>query len=270
LFIVKDGAAYYVKKIAKDLDYNVRLKAQCKKQKEYKSNIFKPVRVKNEGFGSDGLFYFTMEYINGITLADSMQNIELSRIKDIAEMFLSMIPIIIEPDPKAPSVFRKKAKKLAIELGKDIGGRGEGLKDILDYSWDYISHSPCHGDLTLENIILANGEVYLLDFLDSFYDSWLIDLAKVFQDIDTYWHYRKMETKNVNLNIRLLILKNTMVERIMLRSDGDRIMDSLYHVLLINLFRIVPYTKDKLTMDWLDKQIAYVRMQIRNKGWRLL
>lgn len=65
--------------------------------------------------------------------------------------------------------------------------------------WRYMVLSECHGDMTLENMIIQDGEIYLIDFLDSFYNSWLIDVAKILQDADVLWSYRTYEKLNANL-----------------------------------------------------------------------
>lgn len=116
------------------------------------------------------------------------------------------------------------------------------IKDAVEilekYPWDCVLHSECHGDLTLENMIIVKDNIYLIDFLDSFYDSWQIDYAKILQDIELYWHYRDEKEINVNLALRLLILKEDLISKILLMDDGEKILDVIYHILLLNILRI--------------------------------
>lgn len=137
---------------------------------------------------------------------------------------------------------------------------------MTDYKWDYIQHSQCHGDLTLENIIVSNNDLYLIDFLDSFYDSWQIDIAKILQDIEIFWHYRKDKMDN-NLFIRLLVLKRILLKKLIKIKDGEKIIESIYHILLLNLLRILPYTKDESTYDFLQGCFVFLDNKISNRKW---
>ena len=54
----------------------------------------------------------------------------------------------------------------------------EPFKILKAFNWGKVYKSPCHGDLTLENIIITEDKkLCLIDFLDSFYNSWMIDIA---------------------------------------------------------------------------------------------
>ena len=39
----------------------------------------------------------------------------------------------------------------------------------------------CHGDLTYENMIIKQNNLYFIDFLDGYVDSKLLDISKIFQ-----------------------------------------------------------------------------------------
>ena len=45
----------------------------------------------------------------------------------------------------------------------------------------------CHGDLTLSNILCGQNQLIFIDWLDSFIDTPLIDIAKLRQDTRFYW-----------------------------------------------------------------------------------
>ena len=45
----------------------------------------------------------------------------------------------------------------------------------------------CHGDLTFSNILFNGNNYYLIDFLDSFLESPLLDLVKIRQDSNYGW-----------------------------------------------------------------------------------
>jgi thiamine kinase-like enzyme len=256
-----------VVKKSNKIEYNKRLEAQYKKQCNYSmGGVFRAVEVIKNGIDESGLFWFSMEYINGLTLADYMKTIPLADIDSIGKIFLRLVPDTILYDTNARSVFMAKIKALS----KDIAERTEIIKISLqrleDYRWEYMQYSPCHGDLTLENIIISNNTLYLIDFLDSFYDSWQIDIAKVLQDIEIFWHYRNEYIDN-NLFIRLLTLKRNIVLKLLALKDGNKLTESVYHTLLLNILRIFPYTKDEHTCNFLQNQLVLLNRKIEKREW---
>jgi hypothetical protein len=254
-------------KKSKSMDYNKRLEVQCNKQIEYEDNLFKAVRVFESGIDEFGLFWFSMEYMNGLTLADYMKTITLVEIGSIADSFLSIVPDTIYYDINARDIFITKIKTLSRDIIKKTEIIDISLQRLENYQWDYMQYSPCHGDLTLGNIIISNNNLYLIDFLDSFYDSWQIDIAKIFQDIETFWHYRD-ENIDINLVIRLIVLKKYILLKLFMLKDGNKLVESVYHTLLLNLLRIFPYTKDEHTYNFLQKQLVLVNHKIDRKAWR--
>ena len=56
--IEKDDGSVFVRKISKDLSYNQRMKTQCDKQMNYKSQDIKAPIVFHTGYTKDDLFYY--------------------------------------------------------------------------------------------------------------------------------------------------------------------------------------------------------------------
>ena len=253
--VVDTPEGLLVKKKATDRSYNQRLYAQYIKQKDYQSAVFRGTQVHSCFLEDDGLLAFTMDYISGRTLAEAMHTIELYKILPLGNRFAALLPEKIVPNSSANVVFKSKIDALE----KSISGSGfqaeAAFRALRRFDWSGASESPCHGDLTLENIILEGDEIYLIDFLDSFYDSWAIDLAKILQDADLHWHYRYEENLENNLKIRLYCLKESVVNAILARQDGKWLYSTVYHVLLLNVLRIIPYCKDEVTREWISRQI---------------
>ena len=42
------------------------------------------------------------------------------------------------------------------------------------------------------------------------------------------------------------------------RPAGQQIFETVYHTLLLNVLRIIPYCMDAVTKDWIDRQIIYL------------
>jgi thiamine kinase-like enzyme len=246
-----DGKLVVVK-TAKDKAYSERLKKQYEKQKAFQSDSFLSPVVLDAQHNDDGLFEFSMEYVNGSTLAEYFKEATISSIEELAEKFLSLIPAQFDFDPAAKDIFSAKIKDLRSKMPADKNGMLEKAFQKLDaYEWAHCVSGDCHGDMALENIIWKNGELYLIDFLDSFYDGWMIDLAKLLLDVECFWSYRHEETVDENLRIRLLIFKDIIRKRILSLTNGEALLDTVYHILLLHLIRIIPYAQDEKTRNYL-------------------
>jgi thiamine kinase-like enzyme len=138
------------------------------------------------------------------------------------------------------------------------------LSHLKRVDWSRCEESSCHGDLTLENIIIRDGELYLIDFLDSFYNSWMIDVAKILQDIECFWSYRH-EPRSLNLHVRAVALKYLLTTYIRSRHGGEEYLVMVYNLLLLNLLRILPYTKDEETLKYLYGEIDRLTIKIVTK-----
>jgi hypothetical protein len=209
-----------------------------------------------------------MEYINGFTLAEYMRTIKLTKIKNVAEILLSIIPNNMPYEINAKNIIMAKTEDIMLRIDKNQIVY-ESFEILKDYNWNYLQASECHGDLTLENILISREDLYLIDFLDTFYSSWQIDVAKILQDIELFWSYRNEKIDN-NLLLRLSILKKTVLSKIIALKGGYNIIESIYHLLLLNLLRIIPYSKDELTSNFLQKSLFNINKKIKDKKWRIL
>ena len=102
----------------------------------------------------------------------------------------------------------------------------------------------CHGDLTFENIIIAKQDIYLIDFLDTFLETPLADVSKLFQDLIVGWSFREKILKgsiNENEQIKIHYFKNSLCENIKQTVNWEYV--NIY--LIIDLLRIIPYTKQR-------------------------
>lgn len=251
----------YVRKYAGSSEYSERLQEQCIKQELFNSKYFDVPKVHAKGFTNNGIFWFDMDYISGVTLSKYMESIPLVNIDCIVDRFFHIIPEKYEYDQNAGYSIYKKINSL-----KDLMCGNPDYMKYLDhlekYDWAYVVKSECHGDFTLENMIVSDKRIHLIDFLDSFYDSWMIDYAKILQDVNLGWSYRYTEI-DVNLKIRLLVMKKMVHERIGMLEDGDKILDTIYHLLLLNILRIVPYIKDKTTDSFISRKSEYLYSILR-------
>ena len=257
----------YVRKISSSANYNIRLKKQFIKQQNFEpSNIVRSPLIYNWGF-NNGLFYFDMEYIQCKTLAEYVSSITIVEIVDyIHYLFKHLYLSKNYNNCNANKIFKQKILSLEIQL-KQYENLKEAFCVLKNFDWSYVEKSPCHGDLTLENILITKDKkIFLIDFLDSFFNSWMIDIAKLLQDLELKWSFRKNQL-SANAELKLLIGKETLKEEILKINNGNRILDTIYHILLLNVIRIYPYTKDTETFKFLNNSIEYLlKVQKENIG----
>ena len=265
LDLMSNNDTLYVRKTSNIPQYNMRLKKQLKKQLNFKSEAVKAPKIYDYNYNEDGLFYFDMEFISGKTLAEYTQDILITEIVDFIKcLFKSIYFTSDEENPKAKDIFKKKIRELEIKISNKTN-LNEAFNILNDFEWSQIYKSPCHGDLTLENIIITyNKQIYLIDFLDSFYNSWMLDIAKLLQDLELKWSFRNIEL-SATQSLRIEIAKEALIEEILKLENGNNKLFAIYHLLLLNILRIYPYTKDEKTFNFLDKSVKKLVQKINNK-----
>lgn len=256
-----DDGINFVRKISKDQDYNPRMKAQCEKQAQFKNGKIKAPKVLSSGMTEEGLFYFDMEYIQGITLAEYIRSMEIGKIRGLVDALVENIDMgCVDVPNQANDIFLKKLSALNTKLSGKDAVIDEALALLMAHDWSKFHPSFCHGDMTLENIIVKNDELYFIDFLDSFYDSYLMDFGTLLQDIQVMWSYRKDQNVDMNLILRLMVFRDLLMDAI--REKDEKMVREVYFALLQKLVRILPYTKDELTWNFLLQKIALVNKEV--------
>lgn len=273
--IIKDNEAPFVRKISKSVQYNERLARQCVKQKEYQGKSAFIPKILNEDF-KDGLYFFDMEYVRGTSLETYLESCTIDKIEIISNFLVNHIK-----ESKNSVSFGEnasdhiKSKCAAVFHNLQILHENNNIKkayDILcNHEWLQTQKSISHGDLTLENIIYSyEGEFYLIDFLDTFNDTWMGDVSKILQDLIVGWSFRyQFITTNAvseNTKVRVLSLKKQFIESLNKEIGDNRIWDDIYLYLLLDLLRIVPYIKEKRIFEFVDKSIEAIINNIEGGG----
>lgn len=246
-----DGAR--VRKTSKSKDYNPRLKLQCQKQKDFSvRDGVKVPKILSQGSNDSGLFFFEMEYISGQSFASYIENESSLNARWVAEKLYALLDA---NHSVVDSEFSKKFVEKTLSLESQLPSSPliqQSLDTLKAHIWKPELLSACHGDLTFENMIYArNGDVYLIDFLDSFCESWIVDLSKLLQDIELQWSFRNRPGSPF-INIRLNAILKELFSIISRRPDGNEIINTAYHALLLNVLRIIPYSADN-TKPYLDQ-----------------
>ena len=245
----------FIRKESASVKYNLRLKKQFIKQKKYNLKIAKTPKIFGCGTENNH-FFFDMEYVPCMTFSEYINTIKITDLVDYIRMLFLNLPIDkSNKNALTNKIFKQKITKLSDNIKHKNIILNQAFELLNNNDWGNVLQSSSHGDLTLENILISsNNEIYLIDFLDTFFSSWMIDIAKIFQDIETKWAFRNMPY-DINRDIRLLIAKEILSEMIISLPNGKNYLLQIYKILILNLLRIIPYTHDKTTKNFIYKAI---------------
>lgn len=256
VILCEDGDGFFVRKISQKPSYDFRLRKQFIKQSRFSAENFATPAILSYG-RENGHFYFDMQFIHGVTLAEYMKSIKTKKIVNLMDYLFKSLPVESNVyRPGTQTVFQNKIADLNRKMSEKSAVQTDAFSLLQNFDFSAVPSSYCCGDLTLENILLDETErkIYLIDFLDSFFNSWMIDVAKLLQDLELGWSWRKQPT-DTNRNLRCMIARQALIEGILDLPDGQSKLESVYHILLLNILRIYPYTHDAETYDFLESAL---------------
>lgn len=248
--LCKTEKSVFVRKYSSCPEYNHRLEEQCRKQNFYRTTAgVSTPEVIAWGYENE-LFYFDMEYIHGHTLAEIipiMKNQDVSPFIDLLFKLLHWRQKGKRSD--TAMIFQGKIHALAHQLSGKVSEKI--FDELKHFDWSIVSCTQCHGDLALDNVIIHDdGKICLIDFLDSFFDSWMIDVAKLLQDMELHWSFRNRKLTEDSVNI-LSAAKDVILRRLGSMENGQAKIDAIYHIMLLNVVRLWPYAHVHNSEPWL-------------------
>ena len=268
--IVTEDNELYIHKSTHDAGYVPRLVNQANKQIAASQTAYQHIRVPKifevEQSPTDATI--KMEYIYSKNFVEYFENAGFEQIKyligaikyfidlEIDASTMQVVPSDILTD-KMADVARKVEKNALL---KDDAEAQELVKrsiEVMNGVGDMeMPVGVCHGDLTFSNILFNGNNYYLIDFLDSFIESPLLDIVKIRQDTAYLWStlmYHKPFDK-----IRLSIISEKIDTAIDEYFSGKYEWYRKYYMplQLMNFLRILQYGKDPKVVDYLKRVIA--------------
>ena len=267
--IVTEDNELHIHKSTHDAGYVPRLVNQANKQIEaYKTEyqhirvpkIFEVVQTPNEAT-------IKMEYVYSKNFVEYFENAGFEQIKyligaikyfidlEINASTMQTVPSHILTD-KMADVARKVEKNAHLKDDAEAQELVKRSSEVMNAVGDMaMPVGTCHGDLTFSNILFNGNNYYLIDFLDSFIESPLLDIVKIRQDTAYLWStlmYHKPFDK-----VRLSIVSEKIDKAIDEYFTGKYqwYRDYYMPLQLMNFLRILQYGKD-------DKVIAYLKQVI--------
>jgi len=237
LKIIRKNDVTLIRKTSSSFSYNKRLEQQIFKQRYFTSEILQTPKIYDVGY-VDQLLYFDMEYINGIKFSEY---ISINKFEDSKEIFYKLLQFI-----------NNNFSSENISVSKDVEAKLYDLKKVLNINpvtHDFIVQNSsslmpsgnCHGDLTFENILIYNNQIYLIDFLDSYISSPIMDIAKLFQELMLNWSNR-FKKDDFLLNVKYYYLKKD-IENYLFKQNHD-FRNHLNAQIIMTLLRILPYSNN--------------------------
>jgi len=232
-----------IRKYSSSENYNQRLTIQIDKQNLFSKYIFTnidtPKIIKKY---EDKLIYFDMEYIMGCDYYEYFSVTSSTGIQKIFNFLDEYFEFLIYNSHQ----YKEKVVKDKIK-NKLLSFKNEKYISLIQFTLNYLNNisldvkkSFCHGDLTISNILFHPKKIYLIDFLDSYLDTFLLDLIKLKQDLYYYWILEINESKNLRIMQCFNIVWNYIETKYAMYLNTD----TFYILELINFLRIEPYLTD--------------------------
>jgi aminoglycoside phosphotransferase len=262
------GSASFVRKTAASAAANPRLQAQADKQHALWMLGMPMPKILAQGHDPAGLATFDMAYIPGRSLADAViqaapfdADRTVKAVGRMAGLFLlsrtAAIPERLFID-KIAEIERHGRDSRATSHMIQTCARMLSTRD-----WRGIPASPCHGDLSLENILLTAGKsVAFIDCDEPWVSSVWLDFGKLFQDIEGHWCLRDLylgDQPVVRLANAAQKLEQLRAAFRPLAASADETMPArLPQLAALNLFRAIPYARGPGLIAFLCRRIAHL------------
>mgnify|MGYP001226471236 CR=1 FL=1 len=269
ILLVKEGSEFIIQKNWVNVERGFR---SIKKQIEFdeiriKGLIIRSPKVFSTQRVSEKEFIAKMEYIDGFAGQDIVNNGSRKISLSLKNAFSMIINNQLENsvlEKVSINIFLEKIDSILISSKfKDIFSNKINLlrEKFARYQYIEIPIGPCHGDLTLSNVIVSStGSLNLIDFLPTFVESPLWDIVKLNQDLKNGWSYRNLN--GPSKASAKLFFKSCIPKQLEIYKKVWNNQISLLNAL--NFARITPYIKDNITKEWVDKNFSKALLRLNN------
>lgn len=269
--ITRNGKELFIYKSSFDKNYFSRLILQAKKQEKASMSCYQHIRIprifgilKNPKF-----IRVKMEYIYSKNFIEYFESAGFEQIsyfitalklfleKEISESKLSELDCSVLID-KFNSICNKIHSNILLKDDVVIDCMLSKSRSIFENLGPVnIPLGLCHGDLTFSNILFNGNNYYLIDFLDSFVESPLLDIVKIRQDSKFLWS-QLMYIHEYD-QIRLKIVSSKIDKEIdQYFSKYDWYLQYYKIFQLMNFWRILQYAKEENVIEYLKNVIKII------------
>lgn len=270
--IVNGGNSLFINKSTNDKKYIPRLYKQAVKQRNASKIAYQHIRVPEiyEIEHMDEYLNIKMEYIYSKNYVDYFEDAGFDQIS----YFIKALKIFVDSEIKSSKI-TSVSKNIIIDKYNDVCDKIAKNKfisndteinvilkksSIIFNGLDEVINVPvgqCHGDLTFSNILFNGNNYYLIDFLDSFLESPLLDIVKIRQDSNYGWSQLMYEHEFDT--VRMKIISDKIDEEIDSYYRKYEWYNKYYRIFqLMNLLRVIQYAKKEKIVIFLKKTLNLI------------
>ncbi len=267
--IVQETGGLTVHKLSSGKNYTARLMRQADKQEAFLSHNRLPFvtapaiihRIEDEENGG-----MVMEYVHARSFVDYFENASYMAPKLFAEQIIEFLEGEFSKSPvqNIPSdlLVGKFLDVSRVILANPLLSSDKTVAEYLERAGKVFlaprtRHWPvgtCHGDLTLSNILFQEGRFILIDFLDSFLETPLMDIVKLRQDTRHYWS-QMMVRGDFDRMKNTLVLRH--IDKFLWERFGREasVQDGYCELQCLSFLRILQYAKEISVIDYLKQNL---------------
>lgn len=247
----------------------IRLKTQYQKHiflLNKKNALFHIPKVLNKGY-KNGHFFYEYQYIEGSSMMEVLINKPTEKLILLLDKLVLIVKYFSTQNKYYENFYQGRHFKYALkEKILNVSNKenlSEKLKIKLLTKLKALNtpqnKTLSHGDLSFDNIIVdKKNNVWLIDYIGTFYPHYWLDIAKLFQDIEGGWYQLKhggiVDKNKVNKLTNHLKKKIYTLDRDYLKNHN--------FLMSIIFLRILPYLKSNSKKRKILKKInAYLEKE---------
>lgn len=270
--IIRQKKNLIIEKATRDPKYVERLYQQALKQKKASETNFQFICIPEilNITKSDTEMVIQMEYVYSKNFVDYFENAGFEQVN----YFVKAIDIFLKSeiersemqDLQSSIVLEKFADVKKKTLDNSFTEGREDVKDILERSENQFNLLPttismpvgiCHGDLTLSNILFNGNNYFLIDFLDSFIESPLLDMVKIRQDTAHHWSPLMYVGEYDKTRFNIIASKiDAELDAFFLQYEWYQKYYDTFQ--LMNLLRVLQYGHELKVVNYLVEEISEI------------
>ena len=267
--VCRENGSMSILKSTDDVSYADRLYRQACKQNSFyqqqNGKIYTPKVLEISRNSSS--CKIKMEFVYAQNFIEFFEYAGLDQLTTFVTTLLSFLQCEIDRSPqqhidihvlrdKYNNIKRQLSSNPAITDNSDIINNIKLLDSIFDR--DHCIVLPVgvsHGDLTLSNILFTGRQIYLIDFLDSFIETPLMDIVKLRQD--TYYGWSFLMYQRPYDRIRHQIILQYIDQQIVSKFQDLPFYYKNYSLFqLMNFLRVLQYAHEPRIITFLTNVIC--------------
>lgn len=274
--IVRKGKRLLIEKSTCDPKYIERLYNQALKQKKACETQLQFIRIPEiiDITKSDTEMVILMDYVYSKNFIDYFENAGFEQI----DFFVKAIGIFIDSEVERSSMIEVPVS-VVLDKWEDVKQKilsnpftstREDVQELLIKSDNTFQNhlkssiqsiniplGVCHGDLTLSNILFNGNNYFLIDFLDSFIESPLLDMVKMRQDTAHHWSTLMYEGNYDKTRFYIITKKiDDELNNLFSKYDWYNKYYNIFQVL--NLLRVLQYAHEDKVVNYLVKELGII------------